>query len=193
MIVGLTGGIGSGKSKVASLLFNKNVPVYIADIEAKKLMNSNLELRNEIIELLGKNAYTKEGLNRAYIAEKVFKNKELLASLNKIVHPRVHKDFKAFVDKQNAPYTIYESAILFENNKQSLCDKVIVVSAPLEERIKRVVSRDGSTREQVLSRINNQLSQEEKVRKADYVIENNTSIEALTKQVDKIHNTLSKL
>ncbi len=173
MIVGLTGGIGSGKSTVLNEFKKLNVPVYIADVEAKKLMNSSEELHHKITGLLGKQAYENKILNRAYVASKVFHNKELLRKLNAIVHPEVHKHFKNFVAQQTASYLVYENAILYENESNKLCDIVIVVAADLEDRIERVLKRDNTTREAILARMNNQWSQEKKIAKADYVVYNN--------------------
>ncbi|MGY6647445.1 dephospho-CoA kinase [Wenyingzhuangia sp. IMCC45574] len=190
MVVGLTGGIGSGKSTVARAFQELGVPCYIADLEAKKLMVESSQVRAAIIDLLGKEAYEDNNLNRAYIASKVFKDKELLAQLNAIVHPAVHKDLKDFVARQTSSYCLYESAILFENKNEHLCDKIIVVTANLEERIQRVMKRDGVGREAILERINNQWSQEKKIEKADFIIKNNVE-EELKEQVLQLHQQFS--
>lgn len=190
MVVGLTGGIGSGKSTVARAFQELGVPCYIADLEAKKLMVESSQVRAAIIDLLGEEAYEDNNLNRAYIASKVFKDKELLAQLNAIVHPAVHKDLKDFVARQTSSYCLYESAILFENKNEHLCDKIIVVTANLEERIQRVMKRDGVGREAILERINNQWSQEKKIEKADFIIKNNVE-EELKEQVLQLHQQFS--
>lgn len=192
MIVGLTGGIGSGKSTVLKMFQSLGVPIYQADIEAKNIMVHSQEVKKNIINLLGEDSYQNNELNRTYIAQKVFNNKELLAALNAIVHPAVHKHFKNFVAKQTAQYLVYENAILYENNSEHLCDKVIVVAADLEDRISRVMKRDKLDREAVLARMNNQWSQEDKIKKADFVI-HNSNLEELVKEVAIVHNQLLKM
>lgn len=192
MIVGITGGIGSGKSTVVTEFEKLDVPCYIADLEAKKLMTQSMEVKEGVIKLLGKEAYVDNELNRAYIASKVFSEKELLNKLNSIVHPVVHKHFQRFVKDQRSSYCLYESAILFENKNEHLCDKIIVVTADLEERIQRVIKRDGVERKLVLERINNQWSQEEKVKKADYTILNDDKT-FLKQQVLNLHDKLMSL
>ncbi|MDO3694549.1 dephospho-CoA kinase [Wenyingzhuangia sp. chi5] len=191
MIVGLTGGIGSGKSTVLKMFESLGVPIYQADIEAKNIMVHSQEVKKKIIHLLGDESYQNDELNRTYIAQKVFNNKELLASLNAIVHPAVYKHFKNFVAKQTAPYLVYENAILYENKSEHLCDKVIVVTADLEDRISRVMKRDKVDREAVLARMNNQWCQEDKIKKADFVI-HNSNLDELAKEVAVVHNQLLK-
>lgn len=190
MIVGLTGGIGAGKSLVASLFLEKNIPIYIADREAKQLMHQHPEIVKDVTALFGEQAYIQGQLNRKYIAGKVFQQKEMLKSLNEIVHPRVHEHFQEFVKEQNAPYVIYESAIIFENKRESLFDKIITVSALLEKRVQRVVERDGITIEDVKARIANQMDESLKIEKSDFVIHNNGDIEELRQAVEQVHNEL---
>ncbi|KSA13959.1 dephospho-CoA kinase [Maribacter dokdonensis] len=171
-VVGLTGGIGSGKSTVSKMFLELGVPVYNSDERAKKLMNTSAEIKNQIISFLGKESYHEEKLNRAYIAKKVFNDTTLLAQLNAIVHPVVREDFLKWTGEQEYCYVIQETALLFENNAQHLYDSIILVTAPKEERISRVVSRDNGTREQVIARMNNQMDDEEKLNLSDFVIEN---------------------
>lgn len=171
-VVGLTGGIGSGKSTVAKMFLELGVPVYNSDERAKKLMNTSAEIKNKIVAFLGKESYHEEKLNRAYIAKKVFNDTTLLAQLNAIVHPVVREDFLKWTGEQEHCYVIQETALLFENNAQHLYDSIILVTAPKEERISRVVSRDNGTREQVIARMNNQMDDEEKLNLSDFVIEN---------------------
>jgi len=190
MIVGLTGGIGSGKTTVAQLFVDLGVPVYDSDIEAKKLMNSSKKLRKEIKSLFGKEAYKKKKLNRSFIAEKVFEDKKLLKKLNSIVHPAVRKHFKSWVKEQNAPYVIQESAIIFEQMNQDYYDKIILVTAPHELRIARVLKRDeNQDRSKIEKRMANQLPDSEKIDRSDYVIDNlnldNTKVKVL-----EVHNAL---
>lgn len=171
-VVGLTGGIGSGKSTVSKMFLDLGVPVYNSDERAKKLMNTSAEIKNQIIAFLGKESYREEKLNRAYIAKKVFNDTTLLAQLNAIVHPVVREDFLKWTGEQEYCYVIQETALLFENNARHLYDSIILVTAPKEERISRVVSRDNGTREQVIARMNNQMDDEEKLNVSDFVIEN---------------------
>jgi len=186
MIVGLTGGIGSGKTTIANLFNDLGIPIYVSDIEAKRIMVTNEKLINAIKKLLGEEAYKNEELNRAYISSKVFENKELLNELNKLVHPTVAEDFLNWYNNQDTPYVIKESAILFESGSFKNCDLVITVTAPLEERINRVVLRDGVTRKQVLHRVMNQLSDEDKIDRSNFIVINKT-IEGTENQVEKIN------
>lgn len=172
IVVGLTGGIGSGKSTIAAMFHELGVPVYNSDERAKHLMNTSKKIRKQLIELFGKKAYLEGNLNRTYIAKKVFNDTDLLEQLNQIVHPVVRKDFVNWKKKQNAPYVIQETALLFENNAQELYDSVILITAPKELRIERVLSRDESTKEQIIARMNNQLDDQTKLELADFVIEN---------------------
>ncbi|TDY12621.1 dephospho-CoA kinase [Meridianimaribacter flavus] len=190
-IVGLTGGIGSGKTTVAKLFSELGVSIYIADVEAKKLMNRSKVIRRKLIALFGEKAYTNEALNRPYIASKIFNNKELLEQMNAIVHPKVGAHFKRWLKKQNGAYVIKEAAIIFEEGMQSQYDCIVLVTADLEERINRVLQRDNTSREKVLAIVNNQLSDEEKIKKSDFVIVNN-SIKDTKAQVLKIHKSLIK-
>lgn len=172
MIVGLTGGIGSGKSTVAGMFKELGVPVYDSDLEAKALMGNSKEVKTAITDLLGKEAYMEKGLNRSFIANKVFKDPELLEKLNGIVHPAVRKHFLDWVNRQDSPYVIQETALIFENSAQDKYDCTILVTAPVETRIERVVDRDQIERQAVVDRMNNQLDDEQKLDLADYSIEN---------------------
>ncbi|WP_196884876.1 dephospho-CoA kinase [Aureivirga sp. CE67] len=189
-VIGLTGGIGSGKTTVAKLFQELHIPTYIADTEAKEIMNTSEKLKEKIIKNFGENSYKNRKLNREYLANIVFNDKNKLELLNSIVHPEVFKHFEMFKENNRLKdYIIYENAILFENGSDKLCDKIIVVTAPLENRIERVIKRDKSTKEEVLARIDKQLPDEIKIEKADYVIENKTESE-LKLKVLKIHNEL---
>ncbi|MDO1511246.1 dephospho-CoA kinase [Maribacter confluentis] len=172
IVIGLTGGIGSGKTTVGRMFQDLGVPVYNSDVRAKELMNSSKNIQKELIALFGEKAFKDKKLNRAFIAEKVFKDKNLLEQLNAIVHPKVRKDFLKWSKVQTFAYVIQETALLFENNAQKLYDEVILVTAPKELRIERVLQRDQNTRKEILSRIKNQLEDKEKVKLADYIIEN---------------------
>lgn len=172
MVVGLTGGIGSGKSTVAKMLEELGVPVYNSDIEAKNLMVTSKVLKRKIVALLGEQSYSKNELNREYIASLVFNDRDLLQKLNEIVHPAVRKHFIKWSKKQDHPYVVQETALLFENGSNYLYDKTILVTAPKDIRVARIVARDGSTKQQVLQRMQNQLGDEQKLALADFVIEN---------------------
>jgi len=189
MIVGLTGGIGSGKTTVAKLFNDLGIPIYVSDIEAKRIMSTNEKLINAIKELLGEKAYNNKELNRAYISGKVFENKGLLNELNKLVHPAVAEDFLNWYNEQDVQYVIKESAILFESGSYENCDLVITVTAPLEERINRVILRDAVTRKQVLHRVMNQLSDEDKIDRSNFIVINKT-IEGAKNQVAKINTQI---
>ncbi|AOR29189.1 dephospho-CoA kinase [Formosa sp. Hel1_33_131] len=191
-IVGLTGGIGSGKTTVAQMFKALGVPVYNADDEAKALMQSSEILKRELIQLLGVNCYQNEQLNRSFIASKVFADKALLEKINAIVHPKVAAHFEAWHAKQNTPYVIKEVAILFETGSQHLFDFILTVTAPVETRIQRVMDRDQKTKSDVELVIKNQLSEDEKINQSHFVIFNNTILETQRK-VQEIHNEILKL
>jgi len=188
-IIGLTGGIGSGKTTVANMFEALGVPIYIADNEAKKLLNTSRVLRKKLLDLFGEQAYTDEGLNRKFIASKVFSDKILLQKMNAIVHPKVAKHFKKWVAKQDAAYVIKEAAIIFEHDMESNYDAVILVTADKETRIQRVLNRDHSSREKILAVIDNQLSEAEKINRANFIIENK-DLENTKKQVLNTHKFL---
>ena len=188
-VIGLTGGIGSGKTTVANEFSSFGIPVYISDLEAKKLMQSD-SLLNQIKEEFGSSVFDKGILLRDKLSEIVFNDDKRLAKLNSIVHPAVKEHFKKWLlEKQDNPFVIYESAILFESGSYKECDFVINVQAPLEVRIKRVIERDKTTREKVLERIKNQWNDDEKSSKSDFVV-NNTSMEAIKLEIVKILNFL---
>ena len=191
--VGITGGIGSGKSTVCKIFETLGIPVYYADDRAKLLMTSSKSLVNSIKELLGENAYSSNGeLNRPFIAEKVFKHKELLNKLNALVHPAVWKDGEEWHQKQQSPYTIKEAALLFESSGNQFLDKIITVIAPEEIRIQRVMARDSVSQEQVQSRMNKQWAESKKAAMSDYVITNDGKT-MLIPQVLHIHQSLLEM
>ena len=184
-IIGLTGGIGSGKTTIANEFLSLGVPVYIADDEARKLMQSP-EVINAIRAVFGSAVFEKDVLNREKLAEIVFSNPEKLEQLNAIVHPAVKKHFDEWLlNHKDAPFVIYEAAILFESGGYKNCDLIISVTAPLETRIQRVIDRDNTTREQVLKRINMQWNDEKRISKSDFIIKN-TNIEETKSEIVKI-------
>ncbi len=193
MVVGVTGGIGSGKSTVINS-FKKlgEIAVYIADEEAKKLMNTSEVICKKLIKLFGEDAYKDSQLNRAFIANIVFSDKEKLKKLNEAVHPEVYKHLQSFISENaSKDYILYENAILFENNSDSFCDYIITVTANIETRIQRVKQRDNVTSEDVKKRMNNQWSDQKKVMLSNYLIVND-DIKMLESQIVRIHNNLTK-
>lgn len=188
--VGITGGIGSGKTTVCKMFEQLSIPVYYADIEAKKLMTFDAHLKSEIKALLGKEAYHSNGrLNRGYVASQIFTDKTKLAELNALVHPAVHVDAAKWFESQSTKYAIQEAALLVENGSYKKMDHLIVVTAPVEMRIKRVVRRDKSDFDKVKRRIDNQLPEKEKKKVADFIIDNSGDV-SLIKQVWDIHNKI---
>lgn len=188
--VGITGGIGSGKSTVCRIFANLDIPIYYADKEAKRLMTYDKSLKKEIKELLGDGAYHKNGrLNRQYVADQVFSDKSKLSKLNALVHPAVSRDLEIWFSNQNSKYAIEEAALLVEIGSYKQMDYLIVVTAPVEMRIKRVVKRDNSNFDQVKARIDNQLPESEKKKVADFIIDNSGET-SLIGQVMKIHHQL---
>ena len=188
-VLGLTGGIGSGKSTVASYFRELGVPVYDSDHEAKLLMVEDEAIRQEVISLFGDEAYENKTLNRPFISSKVFADPDLLEQLNEIVHPRVRSHFREWVAAQDSPYVLQEAAILFENGAHKELDAMILVWAPKESRIQRVMARDKVERDAVLARMQNQWSDTEKTALADYIIENIDRSETAL-QVARIHSEL---
>jgi dephospho-CoA kinase len=192
MILGLTGGIGTGKTTVLNFFKELGANVFIADLEAKELMNTNVELIDQIKQLFGSKAYDNGKLNRTFIANLVFNNPQNLKRLNKIVHPKVQEKFKNDVKNFPNSIVIYEAAILFESESYKLCDFIVTVTANLDERINRVIVRDNTTKEKILLRMNNQLPDEAKIKRSHFVI-NNSSLNYTKEQVKTIYSLLVKL
>lgn len=190
-VAGLTGGMGSGKTTVAGFFTQLNVPVYIADDAGKHLMNTSAEVRAQIIELLGKEAYTEEGPDRKYIATRVFNSEEKLQKLNNIIHPAVAAHFEKWKQQQNSPYVIYEAAILLEQGGEKKCDWVILVTASHEQKVERLLQRDQSKIDEIQARMKHQWSDEKKRLLADFEIKNE-ELESTKEQVRKIHDFLLK-
>jgi dephospho-CoA kinase len=190
--LGLTGGIGSGKSTIAKIFEILGVPVFNSDIEAKKLYVTDLVLKSAIIEKFGNEAYLDSGeINRQFMISRIFGNKQMLEDLNSIVHPRVKLCFDNWVKTfSNLPLLIKEAAILFESGANTQVDKTLLVVAPIDLRINRVIERDKLTREKVIERMNNQLSQEELIKKADFVIDNSGKVSVI-RQVMQLYHELS--
>lgn len=188
--VGITGGIGSGKSTVCAILAEFGVAVYDSDSRAKRLMNEDNTLRERLVERFGSEVYCNEGLNRIYLAERVFGNPEELKALNAIVHPAVMDDFDRWALEQEGSYVVLESAILFEASLDRRVDVSVAVMAPEELRIERAMQRDGAQREQIVARMNNQISDQERVERAKYTIVN-IDIDNLRSDTEQLHRRLS--
>lgn len=184
-IIGLTGGIGSGKTTIANHFKAAGIPVYIADDEARAIMQSS-EIILAIKKTFGETVFENQSLNRHKLAEIVFNSPEKLKLLNSIIHPAVKKHFDNWIlNYENLPFIIYEAAILFESGSYKNCDKIITVIAPIESRIQRVILRDNTTRENVLKRISAQWNDEQRIAKSDFVIEN-VDPDTTTSKVGKI-------
>ena len=188
-IVGLTGGIGSGKSTVLNQFENLGIKTYSADKAAKKLINSDKDLIKSIKNLFGDNVYENNILDTVKLSKIVFEDPHKLKSLNSIIHPAVAKDFESFIKTINGDYIVKEVAIIFETNTEHNYNKIILVRAPLEERIKRVILRDNLSREDVIRRVNNQIDDSTIIDKCDYIIENK-NLKDLKEKVLKIHKDL---
>lgn len=171
-IIGLTGGIGSGKTTIANYFKSLGIPVYIADDEAKRLLDDS-KIQQKIIEVFGENIIENNKVVREKLAAVVFQNPEKLNALNAIIHPAVKEHFVNWLSQhQENPIIIKEAAILFESGTYKDCDKIITVVTPLETRIKRVISRDETTKEAVLNRVKNQWTDKMRIAKSDFVIKN---------------------
>lgn len=191
-IIGLTGGIGSGKTTVTHFFSELGVPIYIADVEAKRILATSKVVRRKVIALLGEASFTDGMPNKKYIASQIFNNTTLLAKINAIIHPKVRSHFKRWVQKQKGIYVIKEAAILFENGSYVDCDATILVTAPKEIRIKRVVQRDQVTPAEVAQRMQHQWEDRDKMALATYVIQNKT-FEETKEQVFQLHQQILNL
>lgn len=189
--VGITGGIGSGKSTVCRVFSVLGIPVFNADVEAGRLQNEDPQIGTELIGIFGSDIYSAEGLlNRKKLASIVFNDSGLLEKLNSIIHPAVHREFEKWIARNSDfPYVIYEAAILFETGSFRNFDFTILVVADEQERIERVSKRDHSRPEDVLQRMNNQMMDKEKIKMADFVIENNDN-QLIISQILKLDQLL---
>lgn len=185
--LGITGGIGSGKSTVSELFTLLGIPVYIADKESKRLTETSVVIKEQLIALFGEELYQDGVLNKALLASYIFNDTEKLEKVNKIIHPVVGNDFNKWVElNKTSKIVAQEAAILFESGFDKLVDKVIVVYTPLEMRIERTMKRDGVSREKVLERIQNQMSDEKKVELSDFVIVNDGTLSLIEQVLDVI-------
>ncbi len=192
-VVGITGGIGSGKSTAAKFFEKLGVPVYNSDMRAKIIQNENPVVKVKITEAFGQEAYNESGLNKPFISKQVFQDNEKLKLLNSIVHPAVFKDFDDWKKTQKSDIVIKEAAILIESGSYKDCDVVISVIVDVEKRISRTIERDGLTKEEVLARINNQISDEERIAKSDFIIDNNGDLTHLKNEVEQTFIKIKKL
>lgn len=190
--IGLTGGIGSGKSTVAKIFETLGIPVYYADDASKRIMNENEELKKVIQKHFGSETYCNGELNRKHLSSLVFNNPEKLLLLNSIVHPATIKDAEDWMLKQTTPYAVKEAALIFESGSQEYLDKVIGVYAPLAVRINRVMQRDAVSRDAVISRMNKQINEEIKMRLCDHVVVNDEQ-QLLIPQVIQLDNIFRQL
>jgi dephospho-CoA kinase len=190
--LGITGGIGSGKTTVCRIFRVLGVPVFVADTVARQLMNSDPAIRDAINAIVGKDLYLSGELDRKELARLIFNRPELLRMVNAVVHPAVLRMFDRWAEKSEAPYVIMEAAILFEARADELVDRVATISAPVEERIARVMGRNDLSRDEVIRRINNQLEDEEREDQSYYVI-NNADNEMIIPEILKIHDDMLRL
>lgn len=188
--VGLTGGIGSGKTTIANLFATEfAIPIYIADTKAKELIAQDTHLQQEIKALLGEEAFVEGKYNTAFVASIVFSTPEKLQALNQLIHPYVQQDFARWREEQHSPYVIKESAILFESGSYKDCDYIITVTAPLEERIRRVILRDKIDRKTIEKRIKNQWNDENRIKLSTFVVDNGD----FSRNLDKIQTIHCKI
>jgi len=190
--VGITGGIGSGKSTVAKVFEVLGIPVYYADEAARRVMNEDEEVRQQIIQHFGASSYKNNQLDRAYIGSQVFNDKQKLELMNSLVHPATIRDSENWMQQQTTPYAIKEAAIIFESGTQDQYDYIIGVTAPVPLRLLRAMKRDGSTREQVLARMEKQIQDVIKMRLCDFVVYNDEQ-QAIIPQVIKLHERLLEM
>ena len=191
-IIGLTGGIGSGKSTIAKCFLELGIPVYDSDLEAKKLVDENKKIISELIKLFGEEVYQNGVYNRKLVSSKVFEDKELLGKLNQIIHPEVFRHFRNWVKNQKTDFVVKEAAILFESGSYKDCDLVVSVVADEEIRINRVLKRDETTEAQIRHRMRNQWTDEQRIEKSDFIISNNSNLEELKKEFDQLYKELLK-
>ena len=192
-VAGITGGIGSGKSTAAKFFEELGIPVYNSDTRAKTIQNENSEVKVKIIAAFGEEAYNENGLNKPFISKQVFQNNEKLKLLNSIVHPAVFQDFEDWKKAQKSDIVMKEAAILIESGSYKDCDVVISVVVDIETRIARTIERDGLSREEILARINNQISDEERIAKSDFIIDNNGDLAHLKNEVEETFIKIKKM
>ena len=192
-IIGITGGIGSGKSTVSKFIEEAGFPVYYSDVRAKTIVNDDAELQKKIKELLGENSYDENGFyNRRYVGEIIFKDDQLRLQLNALIHPAVKINFENWISEQKTPCIFKETALLFELKLNESCYKSILVTADDNIRIKRVMDRDGKTYREVEAVMNKQMPEKDKIKIADFVIFNNDGLEELKIKTNQFINELKE-
>ena len=184
--IALTGIIGSGKTTAANYFKSLGIPIFIADDCAKELMTTDYELKTQMVNLLGKLTYVEDKLNREFISDQIFNNKNLLTLVNNLIHPRVQKAFDVWLNKQNSKYVVFEAALIFENNSDYMFDKIICIKTPLNIIHKRISNRKNYSKNRIDKIINSQLNQDIKCSRSDFCIEN-TSKDKLFAYLKKIH------
>ena len=193
-IIGITGGIGSGKSTVSKLIEEAGYPVYYSDVRAKTIVNDDHQLQEKIKELLGEQSYDENGLyDRKYVSEIVFEDEELLLKLNSLIHPAVKFDFENWVTQQTTPFAFKETALLFELKLNKSCYKSLLVTADDNCRLKRVMDRDDKTYREVESIMLKQMPEKDKVKLADFIIYNNDGLEELEEETRKVLSEIVSL
>jgi len=193
-IIGLTGGIGSGKSTVAKFIEEMGFPVYYSDVRAKEIVNDDELLKKGIIELLGEKAYDENGLyDRKYVAEIVFNDEELLQKLNGMIHPAVKYDFEKWMGNQTTEFVFKETALLFELKLNESCFKSVLVTADDNLRLKRVMDRDRKTYREVENVMNKQMPEKDKIKIADFVIFNNDGMDELQAETENVIRQIEQL
>jgi dephospho-CoA kinase len=190
--LGITGGIGSGKTSVCRVFDVLGIPVFSADREARKIMDCDSEIINGICSITGKDIYVGGNLDRASMAKIIFNDKSLLEKVNSLVHPAVFDRFNRWASEQTTPYVIMEAAILFESGASEFVDRVATVVAPVDQRISRVIHRNKLSREQVMERMRNQIDDEERIKLSDYIIYNSEN-DMIIPAILKIHNDILSL
>ena len=190
--IGLTGGMGCGKTTVANIFKTLGVPIYFADDAAKRLMHTDEKLKSELIKYFGSDVYINGQLNKSALSARVFGDRTKLNKLNSLVHPATIKDSQDWMEKQNAYYSIKEAALIFESNSENFLDYIIGVSSPLNLRIKRIKARDSISQDEIIERMSNQLDEDLKMEKCDFIIENNEE-KMLIPQVISMHNKILSL
>ena len=192
--VGLTGGIGSGKTTVSNFLLDYGIPVYNSDSKGKTLMNTNLELKNDIVSIFGHSVYHNGILDTNLLSSIVFSDPKKMNQINNLVHPKVAEDFDQWIgENNNKPILVKEAAILIESGAYLNMNKIILMVSQKSTRINRVFKRDNSDLESIEKRINHQLTDDEKIKYADYIIENNSSLEHLKLEVIKVINKIKEI
>jgi dephospho-CoA kinase len=190
--LGITGGIGSGKTSVCKVFEVLGIGVFSADIEAQKIMNNDMVIIRGINSIAGKDLYIDGSLNRTELASLIFNDNNILVRVNSLVHPVVFENFTKWTLMQSSPYVIMEAAILFESGGSEFVDRIATVVAPVEQRIKRVIQRNKLSQEQVMDRMRNQMDDQERINRSDFVIQNSEN-DMIIPTILKIHNEILTL